>query len=1378
MGGSSKSVTVGYKYYVGMHMILCHGMIDKLLRIRVDERDAWLGSRANGRISINRDSLFGGESREGGIVAQIDFENGNPSQGQNDYLVSKLGALVPAFRNVAGVVLRRAYVGMNPYLKKWDFRAQRIHYRQDGQLQWYNSKSEILIPGKFRTPQAFYFALDNSGSMAAMTSNGQTRLKNSVDAIKATLDEINTLRIDSNVRVDIFISAWGQAGYSLSTSAYNISGVDALKTWLDGLNATSGGTDFREGVYEVASFYASAPADSNRVVLFITDGEPSAVGDLSQLEVAQAASEILFATANVTSFAFNIDLPNVTYTQYMDNTPADGVPVLDGSDPNAMAKSIYFAIMGDSSAMNPSHIIRECLTDKDWGMGYDDADIDDTAFAAAADVLYDENMGISILWDTTTSIEEFVKEIVRHIDAALFVDRKTGKFVLKLIRDDFDEDSLLVLDENNIDKISDPKRPTFGELTNAVTVTYWNVETGEDATLTVSDIALALQQGNTNLSSIKYPGFVTAELASRVAQRDLRSLSTPLFSCTIYANLDAENLNIGSAFKLTWPDYDLDEMIMVVTGIAYGDGKNNRVRIQCTQSVFALPSQAFIAPTPPEWVDPIQPPVPVSTQIAFEVPYLELVQVLGQEATDNVLNSRPDAGYVAAAAGRPQESAISARFLTDSGAGFNEVGALDYCPICNLGEDIDRLMTEFEVTDFLNSDLVSIGTWGQIDEEIIVVVDIDGTAITVKRGALDTQPQPHSMGTAIFFWDAYSVADEVEYVASDEVDVKLLTVTGMGELPIDAAVSMNVALNSRAIRPYPAANVRINSVYFPEALNSPLTVAFNTRNRIQQTGADIVGWTDAAVLPETNQKYDLILTRADTNAVLDSKVDQLTSPLTLASSYNGVVNLLLRSKRDGYENLQDFLHQFQLGIILPSTAPVLRGSQITHTTANVTSFVANLPFGVSAGDLLIFIVHRLSTNFSTTPAGFTLLGATSSYNSSGVAQNATSMFAKIADGSESSTLTITASVAGPFMVTCLAFEAGTYEAPRGMSFGYTHTSTYQTRRRTGFGTAFSPISGNTSPHDEFFPAWEGVNSKLISVLNRRYSNNDMTGPYSETQIRTDANSTTVPESFINMEDTDWTTPALPLIPTAYLKVDGINDYSNVFNMAIRGVFDSVRPECYPITIVGTNNNPLTSFAVSRPVANFNICVLPGELEILIMQMFGNPTITPPAGGGWTLVQKYGNRLAVYKRITTGGEATSETWTFNTPTVAMASVFAFRSGSFHPSGDVVAAFTNGNSATAVLPAIAAGPGYAGLKNFVIHSLVREGAAGLAAGNPTAFPTHAPEFRNFSFTQASEGSQVSYVNCGGVVASASLAASSISSASSYAYESCSIFIKGIP
>src|SRR5690606_26606799 len=124
----------------------------------------------------------------------------------------------------------------------------------------------------------------------------------------------------------------------------------------------------------------------------------------------------------------------------------------------------YFGVEGaglipggfESGDMNGAHIIRECLTNQDWGMGYPESDIDDDSFTAAADTLYSEGLGISILWDRQAQIEDFIAEIVRHIDAALYVSRRTGKFVLKLIRADYNPAELITLDESNIDKIEAP----------------------------------------------------------------------------------------------------------------------------------------------------------------------------------------------------------------------------------------------------------------------------------------------------------------------------------------------------------------------------------------------------------------------------------------------------------------------------------------------------------------------------------------------------------------------------------------------------------------------------------------------------------------------------------------------------------------------------------------------------------------------------------------------------------------------------------------------------------------------------------------------------------------------------------------------------------
>jgi len=869
VGGRSKKVTVGYKYYLGMHMILCHGPVDRILRIRVDGKDAWLGDRNSGSIYVDNPDLFGGESREGGIQGTVDFEPGGPAQGQNSYLLSKLGSLIPAYRGVVGVVLRQVYLGLNPYLKKWAFRVQRIHMRQSGAAQWYYPKAEIKVASNFKQRQMFFFALDTSGSMDTVVSGGLTRLQLAKTQMKAVLDAIDQLRIDSKVQVDIAVCGWSTS--TTQMSRFNVSSADIqdLKNFVDGLSA-SGGTDFSQPYGNAVNWFQPGSADGRRrAMFFITDGLPEPATTVDQaLAVAgpMIRKEGVWAQSPVDVYGISIDLSNTSYIALVENTPQDGIPVVDSAESNALYNAVFFAVMGDSSAMNPAHIIRECLTDPDWGMGYSDAEVDDQSFMAAADQLYNERMGISILWDRQTPIEDFIGEIVKHIDAALYVDRKTGLFTLKLIRGGYNKDNLLHLNEDNIDKIENFTRPAFGELTNAVTVNYWNVNTGRDASVSAQDIALQQMQGVTIGTTLQYPGFVDPTIASRVAQRDLKALSSQRASCTIYADRTAKDLTIGDVFKLSWADYNLSEVVMRVNGIAYGDGRTNRIKITCTEDVFDLPETALVTPDPPQWEDPNSGPTPVADQIVYEIPYIELVQQQGQAQTDQTLAAEPDLGYVGAAAGRPNVASLNARLYTAAGLGetFEEAGVLDFCPYAKLSAPVGRFNTEFSIQGGVDLDLVEVPSWAQIGEELVWIEALDPVlnTVTVRRAIYDTVPKEHGAGSVIYFWDAFPAGSPTEYVNSEQVRVKLATVTGSGQLDIAAAPEMSLTIEGRAARPYRPANLRINGELDVDPNDNvayPAVATWVGRNRLQETGGVPLAWTDGEVVPEAGTTYEITM---------------------------------------------------------------------------------------------------------------------------------------------------------------------------------------------------------------------------------------------------------------------------------------------------------------------------------------------------------------------------------------------------------------------------------------------------------------------------------------------------------------------------------------
>lgn len=854
MGGKSKKVTVGYKYNVGEHLILCHGPIDSLSRMQCDGRDAWVGSSTGGSITVSAEDLFGGESREGGVGGTVDLEMGGPTQGQNSYLVAQLGSDVPGYRGVVGLVFRQFYFGNNPYLKPWSFRGTRILKAAGGEEQWYSAKA--IIPSSSQVTSVLTFDLPS------------------------TLTPIGQRTVSAIIANDL--------GYTFTTSPQSIVSFEPTPGGTySGVDANGDGWRWPLRVMG---------DDDGSATLYSVPGNPQ-----------YATQELCLAAVNthLESSSF-LDTGHSTYRVWTDlenNNSSIGVGGL------SVTATITEPVTLD---MNPAHIIRECLTNPDWGMGYQETDIDDVAFMAAADTLFNEGLGISLLWDRQITIDAFIQEIVRHIDAALYVDRTTGKFVLKLIRNDYDAGDLIILDESNISKVSDPVRATFGELVNSVTVNYWDAVTGKDASITVQDTALVQMQGAVINTTLQYPGFTNGVNAGLAGQRDLRVLSAPFLFCTIYADRTAEDLNIGDTFKFRWSRWQISEMIMRVTGIAIGNGKNRQVRITCTQDVYSTPTVSVVVPGGSEWVDPSAPPSALTNTLVLEAPYFELVQSLGQSDIDGSLAAKNDIGYAMGAAAR-SGGAINGRLWVDDGSGYEDVGGLDFCPYAAVATAVTALTTVFNVESTSGLDQVELGTFCQVGDELCRVDAIDTGAgtVTLGRGVLDTVPVPHEAGTGIFFWDLFSGYDPTEYVSGEVLDIKLQPTSGAGVLSLGSIAAEELAMAQRAFRPYPPGDLRINTESYAQnaTYEGELALSWAHRDRVQQTSGTLADHFDGDIGPEAGTTYRV---QGYVDGVLEHTEDDIatTSTTWTPAVGAGTIKVEVHSKRDGIYSLQGAWHEF------------------------------------------------------------------------------------------------------------------------------------------------------------------------------------------------------------------------------------------------------------------------------------------------------------------------------------------------------------------------------------------------------------------------------------------------------------------------------------
>ncbi len=509
-------------------------------------------------------------------------------------------------------------------------------------------------------------------------------------------------------------------------------------------------------------------------------------------------------------------------------------------------------ISGDA---NPAHIVRECLTDATWGLGWPAADIDDASFTAAADTLYAEGFGLSLLWDRDTSIQEFIAAVLRHIDAALYVHPRTGRFTLRLVRDDYVPANLPLLDRSRVIAVEEFSRPALGELINEVVLTYRDGAADSDRQITVQDIALIAAQGGVVSQSVAYPGISKAALAARVAQRDLRQLGSGLARVSLTADRSAASLLPGDAFRFSWPAYGIVEMVLRVARIGYGDHGDGRVRIEAVQDVFGLPTAAYAAAPATGWSDPISAPAPCPAQAAIETPYWLIVQEVVGEIPSILADISPDDGLVAALGARPSTDAIDYRCVAyDAATGsWIDRGRGAWSPTGLLAAAVPMAAGPSVVTlaaGALDLAAAAAGDLALVDDELMVVtaVDVGASQLTLARGALDTVPASHSAGARLWILRAHYV--QPEYVYGETAQLRLLPRTGRGELAVSSASTVTRAIARRFIRPYPPGQVKLNGSYYPAAVAGDIAVTWARRNRVNQTAEQAPRFTDGDVSPE------------------------------------------------------------------------------------------------------------------------------------------------------------------------------------------------------------------------------------------------------------------------------------------------------------------------------------------------------------------------------------------------------------------------------------------------------------------------------------------------------------------------------------------------
>lgn len=947
--GVGKKQTIGYRYYAWMHTVLCRGPIDDIDRLRVGEKETFIET-VNGVRTVKSEELFGGDEEEGGVSGEIEYLFGGPTQAVNNDLVEAIGdGDLPAYRGVTSVLYKDFYFGNSKYLKNHDFRATRIHTRQDGDDQWYDEKAEIAGPfvsvrpgsGRFRdeflgnsidtsiwdNPGGYEVEDDGTDTYVKIRGDKPLRFHRPLalgDSISGTYSEFHMeMRfIDSGSVTIVFkdsVRTYSGTFQASSTewvetfSADKVEGADIDYNWW--INQTTSDGSIFDGTW-----------DGLRLAFEYNSG----LGDYESTLTVPSGTIQANPAANTPSL-----FGGAAYIEIIPNE-VDGVNL-----------DVRFVSFGPTSTnantlydMNPAHIIRECLTDPSWGLGYPEYDIDDTAFMSAADTLYDEGMGISLLWNNEISTEDFIHDILRHIDGVLYLDRQTGLFVLSLIRDDYDESTLPILGDDEINKVEEYQLKNRETAVNSVTVRYDSNTTDQIDSITVDNSAMVAEAGVRIGETMDFMGFSNADTAAIAAQRELNQLTSELVSAIIYTDRSGASLNVGDPFKFVSAEHHSGYIVMRVTKIEFGDSRSNMVKITATQDVFSQPASSYVVDERSGFQSVLAAPLPIEKFKFTELPYYEMVQLFGETDTDARIADNNDIGFLAVAAGKNFDSDIDYKIRIKQDAANIEDG--EFSPYGLLSADMGYADTSVYIDNSFDVNTVETATHALIDDEIVRVdsltADSNGYTVTVGRGCLDTVPTTHAAGKPMFFWDETVSTNNTDYSASDSIDVYLIPRGTGGSVNAEAVDDNNVTFNSRAYRPYPPGRLTIDSNFYPEVVpySDPIVIRWAHRDRQEQTADTILDTTDIDVGPEVGTTYNLRVyhyplddgtrdSNAETQIVNETGLTGHRYELSPPASYEGYYLVELESVRSGYKSWQthEFMFLIELDSLLATDSTVI-----------------------------------------------------------------------------------------------------------------------------------------------------------------------------------------------------------------------------------------------------------------------------------------------------------------------------------------------------------------------------------------------------------------------------------------------------------------------
>lgn len=593
---------------------------------------------------------------------------------------------------------------------------------------------------------------------------------------------------------------------------------------------------------------------------------------------------------------------------------------------------------------NPANMVHECLVNTSWGMGGVPSQFYEPSFQECASTLFDENFGLSLLWSGQSEIETFIQEILNHIQALYFFNPFTGKAHLRLIRGDYDPETIPEIGPE-VAKLDTFRRPLWGETINEIVLSWTNPENEEEETVTYQDLANIAMQGEVVSETRGFKGIRDAELAAEVCSRELRTASAPLASATIEIDRNYHKFLPGDVFRFRWPKYNIENVIFRIMEIDWGTVSDSKITLKCVEDVFGLPYAVFDPPPPTEWKPPVQDPNGPEmevVQMVFRAAPLSqinpIAEQVGFELNDDLYNQIVINTYLL-----PTDDQFDLVTYIPHRPGVDTLGNADWLPLgemspqghttlkTGIGQDVHTRIVLNEQIGHGDGPQVGyvaffVGESEFYDEWFVFEEYHGDREWTIRRGVLDTVPHEWPSGTQVIImsesYDGYDPSDRFADT-SELYKVQIRTSLGLSDLDLTPQIGTNRP--DRPYRPYRPANVKVEATMFGtedqsqdvdqtdgdivDDLHVPreweIRCTWSRRNRWSEDNV-YLAWDAGDVPPEVGQTTTIIF---KVGSVETSRITGLTGTehtFNIVATTETFTRMSMKfiSERDGLESLQ------------------------------------------------------------------------------------------------------------------------------------------------------------------------------------------------------------------------------------------------------------------------------------------------------------------------------------------------------------------------------------------------------------------------------------------------------------------------------------------